>query len=149
MSAADPGPASFAWMLDDLVRRIPGARLALGVSSDGLLMGLSSGVDRTPGDQLAAIVVGLSSLSRGAARELGSRVVYQSVVEFDAGFLALMTISDGSVLAVAADATADIGSVGYEMGALVGRAESLLTPGFVHASREALPVDPPVAAGER
>jgi hypothetical protein len=42
----------------------------------------------------------------------------------DTQFLFLMSISDGSVLGVAADATADVGLVGYEMALLVSRTEA-------------------------
>ena len=48
----------------------------------------------------------------------------QSIVEMDRLFLFTTSISDGSVLAVAADATCDVGLVGYEMTLLVTRAEA-------------------------
>nr|WP_287921086.1 roadblock/LC7 domain-containing protein [Cellulomonas sp.] len=40
------------------------------MSADGLLMAMSEQLDRTSGDQLAAIVSGMSSLTRGASRQL-------------------------------------------------------------------------------
>jgi predicted regulator of Ras-like GTPase activity (Roadblock/LC7/MglB family) len=111
------------------------------VSADGLLMSMSHELDRTQGDQLAAIVSGLSSLTRGAARQLGAGGVRQAIVEMDDLFLFTTSISDGSVLAVAADATCDVGMVGYEMTLLVSRAEATMTPALVSEMRSRLPVD--------
>ena len=66
-------------------------------------------MDRTQGDQLAAIVSGLSSLTR--VRRAPGGDVRQSIVEMDRLFLFTTSISDGSVLAVAAEATCDVGLV--------------------------------------
>jgi uncharacterized protein len=123
---------------------VPGARHALAVSADGLLMAMSTELDRTSGDQLAAIVAGLSSLTRGAARQLRSGEVRQAIVEMDASFLVLMSVSDGSLLAVVADAQADVGLIGYEMAMLVTRAEATLTPQLISELRSRLPVSGPV-----
>lgn len=141
----DPTPRrrEFVWLLDEFVRSTPGTTFALVVSADGLLMTMSQGVDRTRGDQLAAIVSGISSLTRGAARELGGRQVAQCVVELDSGFLVLMNVSGGSVLAVAADTSCDVGVVGYEMAMLASRAQTTLTPQLVSDLRRELPVDSP------
>jgi predicted regulator of Ras-like GTPase activity (Roadblock/LC7/MglB family) len=123
---------------------VPGTRHTLVVSADGLLMTMSRGVSRTTGDQLAAIVSGLASLTRGAARELGGRQVAQCVIETDTGFLVLMNVSGGAVLAAAADLTSDVGVVGYEMAMLASRAQTTLTPQLVSELRRELPVDEPV-----
>jgi predicted regulator of Ras-like GTPase activity (Roadblock/LC7/MglB family) len=135
--------AGFGWLLDNFVTTVPGVRHSLVVSADGLLMAMSDQLDRTSGDQLAAIVAGLSSLTGGAARQLGGGQVRQCVVEMDASFLVLMTISDGSVLAAVADALCDVGLVGYEMALLVSRTESTLTPQLVAQMRARLPVAGP------
>ena len=133
--------AGFSWLLDDFVRRVPEVRHTLAVSADGLLMAMSADLDRTQGDQMSAIVAGLASLTRGAARQLGAGSVRQAVVEMDDVFLFTMSVADGSVLSVVADATCDVGLVGYEMAMLVSRAESALTPQLVTEMRSRLPVD--------
>jgi predicted regulator of Ras-like GTPase activity (Roadblock/LC7/MglB family) len=132
--------ANFNWLLDNFVRSVPGVRHTLVVSADGLLMAMSDELDRTSGDQLAAIVSGMSSLTRGAARQLGAGDVRQAIVEMDTLFLFLMSVSDGSVLAVAADASCDVGLIGYEMALLVSRTETTLTPQLVSEMRSRLPV---------
>jgi predicted regulator of Ras-like GTPase activity (Roadblock/LC7/MglB family) len=144
MTDTTPHRREFVWLLDEFVRSTPGTTFALVVSADGLLMTMSQGVGRTTGDQLAAIVSGLASLTRGAARELGGRQVAQCVIETDTGFLVLMNVSGGSVLAVAADMTSDVGAVGYEMAMLASRAQTALTPQLVSELRRELPVDAPV-----
>ncbi|MEU4890727.1 roadblock/LC7 domain-containing protein, partial [Streptomyces xinghaiensis] len=54
--------------------------------------------------------------------------VNQTVVEMERGFLFIMSVSDGSSLAVLAHPECDIGLVGYEMALLVDRAGTVLTP---------------------
>jgi len=139
--------ANFSWLLDNFVKSVPGVRHTLVVSADGLLMAMSDDLDRTSGDQLAAIVSGMSSLTRGAARQLRAGEVRQSIVEMDTLFLFTMSISDGSVLSVMADATCDVGLIGYEMALLVSRTESTLTPQLISEMRSRLPVAGEVRVG--
>lgn len=138
MTSSDAA-SDLEFLLDDMVRRVPGTRSVLAVSADGLLMGLSHGLDRVSGDQLAAVVAGLSSLTRGASRLMGAGDVRQVVVEMDGAFLFTTSVSDGSVLAVVADITCDIGLVGYEMTLLATRAGATLTPQLVTELRARLP----------
>lgn len=138
--------ANFGWLLDNFVRTVPGTRHTLVVSADGLLMAMSENLDRTSGDQLAAIVAGMSSLTRGAARQLHAGDVRQAIVEMDELFVFLMSVSNGSVLAVVADSTCDVGLIGYEMAMLVSRTESTLTPQLVTEMRGNLPVDGAIRA---
>ncbi len=146
MSSISSEAANFGWLLDNFVRTVPGTRHTLVVSADGLLMAMSDNLDRTSGDQLAAIVAGLSSLTRGAARQLQAGDVRQAIVEMDELFLFLMSVSNGSVLAVVADTTCDVGLIGYEMAMLVSRTETTLTPQLVTEMRGNLPVDGAVRA---
>ena len=132
---------NFGWLLDNFVRTVPGTRHTLVVSADGLLMAMSDQLDRTSGDQLAAIVSGMSSLTRGAARHLNGDNVRQTIIEMDHGFLFLMNVSNGSVLGVVAEAACDIGLIGYEMALLVSRTEATLTPQLISQMRGNLPVD--------
>ncbi len=147
MTAMSNEAASFSWLLDNFVKSVPGVRHTLVVSVDGLLMAMSEELDRTSGDQMSAIVAGLASLTRGAARQLRAGEVRQSVVEMDEMFLVLMSISDGSVLAVVAEGGCDVGLIGYEMALLVSRTEVTMTPQLVSEMRSRLPVAGPVRAG--
>ncbi len=131
--------ADLEFLLDDMVRRVPGVTSVLAVSADGLLMGLSQDFPRASGDQLAAVVSGVASLTRGAASLLGAGGVRQVVVEMDGAFLFTTSVSDGSVLAVIADISCDIGLVGYEMTLLSSRAGVTLTPQLITELRARLP----------
>jgi predicted regulator of Ras-like GTPase activity (Roadblock/LC7/MglB family) len=141
VNALSTEATTFGWLLDNFVRTVPGSRHTLVVSADGLLMAMSEKLDRTSGDQLAAIVSGMSSLTRGAARQLGGGNVRQAIIEMDNGFLFLMNISNGSVLSVVAESNCDVGLIGYEMAMLVSRTEATLTPQLISEMRGNLPVD--------
>ena len=140
MTTMSTEAASFNWLLDNFVKSVPDVHHTLVVSADGLLMAMSDELDRTSGDQLGAIVAGMSSLTRGAARQLAAGEVRQAIVEMDSMFLFLMSVADGSVLAVIANATCDVGLIGYEMALLVSRTETTLTPQLVSEMRSRLPV---------
>lgn len=141
MSALSTEATNFGWLLDNFVRTVPGTRHTLVVSADGLLMAMSDNLDRTSGDQLSAIVAGMSSLTRGASRQLNGGAVRQAIIEMDNGFLFLMNVSNGSVLAAVADSTCDVGLIGYEMAMLVSRTEATLTPQLITEMRGSLPVN--------
>ena len=147
MTTLSTEAANFNWLLGNFVKSVPGVQHTLVVSADGLLMAMSDDLDRTSGDQMSAIVSGLASLTRGAARQLRAGEVRQSIVEMDDLFLFTTNISDGSVLAVVADSTCDVGLVGYEMTVLVTRAEDTMTPQLVAEMRSRLPVAGPVGVG--
>jgi predicted regulator of Ras-like GTPase activity (Roadblock/LC7/MglB family) len=116
------------WLVNSFVRGTPGVAHAIVVSSDGLLIAVSDRLDRSRADQLSAVASGVGSLTAGAARLLEAGEVNQTVVEMEKGFMFVMTISDGSCLAVLAAPSCDVGLVAYEMALLVARAGDVLTP---------------------
>nr|WP_199732020.1 roadblock/LC7 domain-containing protein [Cellulomonas triticagri] len=134
-----PDAQNFGWVVESFTQNVPGVRHTMTVSTDGLLVAMSAGLDRSEADQFAALVSGLSALTNGAARQLDGGGVRQVLVEMDQIFLVVMAISDGSVLAVVADEGCDIGLVGYEMTMLAARARDVLTPALIHEIRKALP----------
>jgi uncharacterized protein len=127
------------WLITNFVDRVPGVAHTVVVSSDGLLLAVSNGFPRDRADQLAAVASGLSSLTQGAARVFEGGAVTQTVVEMVRGFLFVMAISDGSVLAVLASSDCDMGLIGYEMALLVERAGDVLTPALRAELQNALP----------
>ncbi|RJQ82570.1 roadblock/LC7 domain-containing protein [Pseudonocardiaceae bacterium YIM PH 21723] len=128
MSVTGQQPGTFGWLITDFVRRVPGAAHAVVVSADGLLLASSRGLPRDRAEQLSAVSSGLVSLTKGAARCFEAGEVAQTVVEMERGYLFLMSISDGSCLAVLAAPNCDIGLVAYEMTLLVERVGQQLTP---------------------
>lgn len=118
----------FGWLVDDFANRVPGVAHALVVSAEGMPLAASAHLPRDRGDQLAAVASGLVSLAAGAARCFDAGQVVQTVVELDRGIMLLMSVSDGSSLAVLAAPSCDIGLVGYEMTLLVDRVGQQLSP---------------------
>ena len=116
------------WLVGNFVDRVAGVKDAVVVSSDGLPMAVSSGLDRDAADRFAAVASGLIGLAYGAAGRFGGGAVTQVIIEMEHAFLFVTGISDGSCLAVLADASCDVGLVGYEMAVLVERCGAVLTP---------------------
>jgi len=112
---------SLGWLVSAFTQEVPGVTHAVLVSADGLLVAASEGLPRDRADQMSALTAGLTSLTVGAAQLFTAGRVVQSVIEMEGGFLLLMSVGDGSHLAVIATARCDIGLVGYEMTLLVDR----------------------------
>jgi predicted regulator of Ras-like GTPase activity (Roadblock/LC7/MglB family) len=139
------------WLLEDFVEEVPGVRSVAVVSSDGLPL-LSSQPDTAHGPgpaavpnprngtrmDLAAVVSGLASLTVGAARLMDGGAVRQTTVAMDEGVLAVMSISDGSLLGVHAAADCDLSVVAYHMARFVSRAGHALTPAIRGELRQAM-----------
>ena len=127
------------WLVGTFAKNTPGVAHAMVVSSDGLPVAVSQRLDRPRADQLAAIASGLVSLTQGASRCFEGGQVTQTVVEMDRGFLFVMSISDGSCLAVLATSSCNVGVVAYEMTVLVTRAGDVLTPSLRAELQASLP----------
>ncbi|MGO4424458.1 roadblock/LC7 domain-containing protein [Streptomyces sp. MCAF7] len=112
---------SLDWLLENLLKKTPGARHALVLSRDGLKLCLTSGLSLDQADQLAAIASGIQSLSHGASIEFGdgSGGVRQSMTEFHGGILFIVEAGEGAHLAVVAEDEADVGIIGHNMNELV------------------------------
>jgi predicted regulator of Ras-like GTPase activity (Roadblock/LC7/MglB family) len=131
-------PHTFNWLLANFVRGTDGVRDAVAVSSDGLLIAMSEGLDRTSADRLAALVSGLSSLAKSASRNYEFEGLKLIMIEMKRGFLLVSAIDDGSCVGVIASSNCDIGLVGYEIAVLADRAGALLTPALISGLRETL-----------
>ncbi|MGW0505613.1 roadblock/LC7 domain-containing protein [Micromonospora sp. NPDC003241] len=132
-------PHQLNWLLANFVRQTDGVRDAVAVSSDGLLIAVSAGLNRGAGDQLAAIVSSMASLARTASRKYDFDGLKLIMIEMRRGFLLVSAISDGSCLGVLADGDCDLGLVGYEISLLADRFGGMLTPALISESRRVLP----------
>jgi len=128
MTGLSTAARRFDWLVTEFVRETPGVAHAVVVSADGLPLAGSAGFPADRADQLAAVASGLVSLTQGASRVFEGGAVTQTVVEMQRGLLLIMSISDGSCLAVLAAADCDMGLVAYQMTLLVERAGQVLTP---------------------
>jgi len=128
VSATEHAVHDLDWLVTDFVERVRDVAHAVVVSADGLPLAFNTRFPRDHADKLAAITSGLASLTLGAARVFEGGRVIQTAVEMEAGLFVVMTISNGSSLAVLATAQCDLGLVAYEMSLLVERVGRELTP---------------------
>ncbi|NNE95610.1 MAG: roadblock/LC7 domain-containing protein [Acidimicrobiales bacterium] len=127
------------WLVNNFVERVPGVTEAVVVSSDGLPIAASMGLDRDGVDRFSAVSSGLIGLAYGAAGRFGGGAVTEVIVEMEHAFLFVTGISDGSLLAVKAAAACDVGMVAYEMAVLVEKTGAVLTPALRAELQAALP----------
>lgn len=103
--------------------------------------GAAAGRPKSPAGtfaNLATVVSGIASLTDGAARLMEGGGVRQTAVAMENGSVFVMTISDGSLLGVHADAECDMSIVAYHMALFVGRAGHVLTPQLRTKLRQAI-----------
>ncbi len=110
-----------AWMLDGLVEQVPGIRNAILLSSDGMLVGASTGMGREDAEHLSAVASSFQSLARGTSRQFDDGEVRQTIVEMGTSFLFVIGAGSGSCLSVIANSNSDIGVIAYEMARMVKR----------------------------
>jgi hypothetical protein len=119
---------NMTFLVRNFAERVAGVRDATIVSSDGLLLAMSNGMTREAADRFAAAASGLIGLAHGAASPFGGGRVTEVIIEMEYGFIFVTGISDGSSMAVMAEASCDVGLVGYEMARMVERCGVVLTP---------------------
>jgi predicted regulator of Ras-like GTPase activity (Roadblock/LC7/MglB family) len=129
---------NFNWLLSNFVETTAGVTDAVAVSSDGLLMAMSSTLERAGAEQLAAIIAGLTSLAESTARCFALGRLDQVIVAMQEGYLFVASVSDGSSLGVVADCRCDVGAVGYQMQLLVQRVGAALSPALVAELKESV-----------
>jgi predicted regulator of Ras-like GTPase activity (Roadblock/LC7/MglB family) len=113
--------AELNWLLDTLVNGVPQVRQAVVLSSDGLLVGSSTGLGREDAEHLSAVAASFQSLARTAGRQFGGGAVRQTIIEMEHAFLFVTAAGHGACMAVLASADADVGLIAYEMAMLVRR----------------------------
>jgi len=119
---------NFNWLVARFVDLVPTIQQAVVVSSDGLCLAVSDGVNRETFERLSAVASGMIGLSYGSAGRFGAGAVVNVIVEMENGWLFITGIRDGSLICVLADREADIGTVGYEMAVFAERAGDVLNP---------------------
>ncbi|GAA3726103.1 roadblock/LC7 domain-containing protein [Salinactinospora qingdaonensis] len=129
---------NFAWLISNFVDEVPGAEHAVVVSADGLLLTASRDFPEEAAEQLSAIASGLQSLAEGGAKLFAKGECEQLIVRMRHGHLFVMSISDGSCLAVLSSNDADMKIVAYQMTLLVENAGHVLTPQLRSELREVI-----------
>jgi predicted regulator of Ras-like GTPase activity (Roadblock/LC7/MglB family) len=138
VGAASADVRNFNWLLSNFVETTSGVTDAVAVSSDGLLMAMSSSLERAGAEQLSAIIAGMTSLAESTARCFALGGLEQVIVAMGDGYLFVSSVSDGSSLGVVADKRCDVGAVGYQMTLLVDRVGAALSPALVAELKESV-----------
>ncbi len=115
------------WLLERLVGTVPGIKQAVVVSSDGLAMAKSEGVDRETAERLAAVSSGMIGLAYGSAGRFGAGPVSNVIVEMQNGWLFVTGIRDGSLICCLTEKEIDMGAIAFEMSIFVQRVGDSLT----------------------
>jgi predicted regulator of Ras-like GTPase activity (Roadblock/LC7/MglB family) len=129
---------TFNWLLESFTTNTAGVSEAVAVSSDGLLIAMSSIKDRANAERLAAVVSGMTSLASGAASWYALGSLNRVIIDMSDGYLLITAISTGSVLGVIADRSANLGTVAYEMTLFATRAGAALTPTLIAELKNAV-----------
>ncbi|MGW4736850.1 roadblock/LC7 domain-containing protein [Nocardia xishanensis] len=114
-------PRSLDWLLDDLVERLLDVRYAVVLSTDGLLLGHSTAMNRSDAERFCAMASTLHGVARSAGSHFDAGGVCQTVVELDRAVLFITAAGDNACLAVLTSENANMGMVAYEMNQTVQR----------------------------
>jgi predicted regulator of Ras-like GTPase activity (Roadblock/LC7/MglB family) len=107
------------WLLDGLVGQVAGARHAIVLSDDGLVVSQSDTIDRNDAERLAAIATGHQSLARGFDDLFDGGAVRQVVVELSDLWLFITSAGRGTHLAVVASQDVDAEIMAVAMHTLI------------------------------
>lgn len=119
---------NLSWLLERLCDTVPGIQQAVVVSSDGLALAKSDGVDRETAERLAAVSSGMIGLAYGSAGRFGAGPVSNVIVEMHNGWLFVTGIRDGSLICCLTEKNIDMGAIAFEMSIFVQRVGDSLTP---------------------
>lgn len=126
---------NFNWLVSRFSRETANVVAVIAVSSDGLLIGTSAGLERASADRLAAITSAVLSLAHGVSESYPLGRPDKVVIELTEGFMLVCTISAGCALGVLASSHAQIGTIAYETAVFANRASEVLSPQLVDELR--------------
>ncbi|SDX02338.1 hypothetical protein SAMN05421504_10273 [Amycolatopsis xylanica] len=122
---------NFNWLVTRFAQNTAGAIGAIAVSADGLLIAMSSQLERANADRLAAISSAMLGLAHGVSESHPLGRPDKIIIELEHGYLLVCTISIGCSLGVLATKQASLGTIAYEMAMFANRATEVLTPGLI------------------
>lgn len=122
---------NFNWLMGRFTQETAGVIAAIAVSSDGLLIAVSAGLERANADRLSAICSATLSLAHGVSECAPLGEPDKVVIDLTQGYLLVCTISVGCALGVLATKQASLGTVAYEMALFSNRASGVLTPRLI------------------
>ena len=100
---------NFNWLVSRFAQHTAGAIAAIAVSADGLLIAVSSELERSNADRLAAISSAMLGLAHGVSESHPLGSPDKVIIELEHGYLLVCTISIGCSLGVLANKQASLG----------------------------------------
>ena len=135
MTSSAPGvtaeATNFNWLVSRFAQETAGVIAAIAVSSDGLLIAVSPGVQGADAERLGAISTAMLSLANGVGDCHPIGTPDKIVIELTYGYLLVCMISVGCSLGVLASKQVSLGTLAYEMAMFANRASPTLTPQLI------------------
>ncbi|MEU3027310.1 roadblock/LC7 domain-containing protein [Streptomyces incarnatus] len=117
--------------LDEVIGEVRGARHAVLLGGDGLPRGATTGMSQDLADTISAAMTGIHAYSRATAQFAGVQADAswrQTVIEFQHGWIFLISAGRGAFLAAAAQHDADIEDFTTRLHRVVPRLGAYLSP---------------------
>ncbi|MFH8337399.1 roadblock/LC7 domain-containing protein [Streptomyces sp. AM6-12] len=117
--------------LDEVISEVHGARHAVLLGGDGLPRGATTGMSQDLADTISAAMTGIHAYSRATAQFAGAQpdaAWRQTVIEFQHGWIFLISAGRGAFLAAAAQHDADIEEFTTRLHRVVPRLGAYLSP---------------------
>ncbi|MFF4574496.1 roadblock/LC7 domain-containing protein [Streptomyces sp. NPDC001410] len=117
--------------LDEVVAEVQGARHAVLLGSDGLPRGATTGMSQDLADTISAAMTGIHAYSRATSQFAGvgqDAQWRQTVIEFQHGWIFLISAGRGAFLAAAAEHDADIEEFTTRLHRVVPRLSAYMAP---------------------
>ncbi|MFG2125500.1 roadblock/LC7 domain-containing protein [Streptomyces sp. NPDC048710] len=117
--------------LDEVVAEVQGARHAVLLGSDGLPRGATTGMSQDLADTISAAMTGIHAYSRATSQFAGvgqDAQWRQTVIEFQHGWIFLISAGRGAFLAAAAEHDADIEEFTTRLHQVVPRLSAYMAP---------------------
>ncbi|WP_232666669.1 roadblock/LC7 domain-containing protein [Pseudonocardia sp. TRM90224] len=130
-AGTSPQAQNFNWMVERFAQETAGVVAAITVSSDGLLIATSDGMEGGNAERLGAISSAMLSLANGVSECHPIGRPDKIVIELAQGYLIVCTVSVGCALGVLASKQAGLGALAYEMAMFANRAASTLSPQLI------------------
>jgi predicted regulator of Ras-like GTPase activity (Roadblock/LC7/MglB family) len=121
----------FNWLISQFAANTPEVIDAIAVSADGLLVAMSTKLDRANADRLAAITSAVISLAHGAGKVYDLGEPNKVIIDLDRGYVLVSSISAGATLGVLATRQANLGNLAYEMAVFANRAGEVISPQLI------------------
>ncbi len=115
-------------LVENFASTVAGVKHALVFSVDGLPIARSSQLLSDASDRLSTVAAATIGLAEGSTKGTGVGDVREVMIVMENAYLFVTRIGHGGALAVLTSPSADVDLIGYEMGLLVERSGSLLTP---------------------